>query len=47
MADGGGNVTLQFSASDDSGGININGQLSQTGNQMDWNIITPIHGSEY
>ena len=28
---GGGNVTHQSSSSDDSGGININGQLMQTG----------------
>ena len=31
MADGGGNVTLQSSPSDDQGGINFNRQLRQAG----------------
>ena len=35
MTNGGGNVALQSSPSDN--------QV----NQMDWNIMTPIHGSEY
>ena len=47
MVGGGGNVTLQSSPSDDPGGININRQLRQAGDQMSQNIITPIHGLEY
>ena len=46
MTNRGGNTTLQSSPSDDQGGININRQLRQAGYLLDWNIITPIHGSE-